>query len=296
MYQIYRWLYNLLGFSRSQSNAFIILLPLMALLLLSEPVYRHYHDGSALERNDIRRLDSLIALFPVPETKNKAFVKSKTVEKFFRFDPNKVSAKDLETLGFESTLIRRILKYREKGGVFRTKNDLLKIHGLSPEFHSRIRSFIALPDSLTSKVPLKKQITERITSFDLNLADTTLLKLVNGIGSKISQRILKYRDALGGFYDVNQLYEVYNMDSIVAERLIAVSFINSETTLRRLNINKADKKTLAIHPYISTPAAAAIVAYRLKHGDFHAVEELRKISQVDSVTFHKVKTYLTVTD
>jgi competence protein ComEA len=296
MYQIYRWLYNLLGFSRSQSNAFIILLPLMVLLLLSEPVYRHYKGSPVPDGEDIRRLDSLIALFPTQESKSKVFLKSKVQEKFFRFDPNKISEDDLKKLGFEPIISRRILKYREKGGVFRTKNDLLKIHGLSPAFHGRIRSFIALPDSLAAKVFLKKEITELVISFDLNLADTTQLKLVKGIGSKISQRILKYREALGGFYQPEQLYEVYNIDSTVAERLIKVSFINPETSLRTLNINKADKKTLAIHPYISTPAAAAIVTYRLKYGDFHTVEELRKISQVDSVTFQKVKTYLTVTD
>lgn len=286
-----------MGFSRSQSNAFIILLPLMAVLLFSEPLYRHLRTSSATDYNgDARQLDSLIALFPVPETRHKVFVKPKSEVRLFVFDPNRISPDEFGKLGFQPVITRRILKYREKGGVFRKKNDLLKIHDLNPQFYQRISPFVALPDSLPAKVPFKKEIRKPAISFDLNLADTTELKIVKGIGSKISQRILKYREALGGFHHPKQLYEVYQLDSAVVERLLKVSFIAPETSVRPLNVNKADKKTLAIHPYISTPVAAAIVTHRLKYGDFHTVEELRKISQVDSVTFEKVKPYLTVTD
>ena len=50
------------------------------------------------------------------------------------------------------------------------------------------------------------------TLVELNTADTTILKKVPGIGSTFARRIMKYRELLGGFYDVSQLAEVYGID------------------------------------------------------------------------------------
>ena len=49
------------------------------------------------------------------------------------------------------------------------------------------------------------------TLVELNTADTTILKKVPGIGSTFARRIIKYRELLGGFYDVSQLAEVYDI-------------------------------------------------------------------------------------
>lgn len=46
---------------------------------------------------------------------------------------------------------------------------------------------------------------------ELNSADTTELKKLRGIGSKLSQRIVKYRTKLGGFSSKEQLRSVYGL-------------------------------------------------------------------------------------
>lgn len=46
---------------------------------------------------------------------------------------------------------------------------------------------------------------------ELNSADTTELKKLHGIGSKLSQRIVKYRTKLGGFSSKEQLRSVYGL-------------------------------------------------------------------------------------
>jgi competence protein ComEA len=46
------------------------------------------------------------------------------------------------------------------------------------------------------------------TPVELNSADSTDLVELYGIGPVFANRILKYRDLLGGFYSVNQLLEV----------------------------------------------------------------------------------------
>ena len=40
-----------------------------------------------------------------------------------------------------------------------------------------------------------------------------------GIGSVLSRRIVKFRDALGGFVSIDQLYKVYGLDSSVIKNI-----------------------------------------------------------------------------
>lgn len=46
---------------------------------------------------------------------------------------------------------------------------------------------------------------------ELNSADTTELKQLRGIGSKLSQRIVKYRKKIGGFTRKEQLKDIYGL-------------------------------------------------------------------------------------
>ena len=81
--------------------------------------------------------------------------------------------------------------------------------------------------------------------FDLNNADTSQLKKIYGIGDKLSMRILKYRDVLGGFVGMDQLKEVYGLDSLVINRLIENSTIQNEFQPKKININTASEKQLS---------------------------------------------------
>lgn len=44
---------------------------------------------------------------------------------------------------------------------------------------------------------------------DINAATAEDFKTINGIGEKLSARIVKFRDRLGGFLTSEQLYDVY---------------------------------------------------------------------------------------
>lgn len=54
---------------------------------------------------------------------------------------------------------------------------------------------------------------------DINRASAQEWDELPGFGPVLSQRTVKYREALGGFVDVNQLHQVYGLDSAVIERL-----------------------------------------------------------------------------
>jgi competence protein ComEA len=145
---LHRWVRNFFGFSRSQTNAFIILLPLLTTILFSEPAYRWWRSNRAVDfAGDQAKLDSLIALWDTPKKDSlSGDTESSETTRLFAFDPNKISESELQSLGFPKNLSSRIAHYREKGGRFRVKADLLKIYGVDSAFYLQLFPFIQLPE------------------------------------------------------------------------------------------------------------------------------------------------------
>jgi competence ComEA-like helix-hairpin-helix protein len=297
------WLKNFFGFSRSQVNAFVILLPLIVLLLFSEPLWHWWISTRPLDRqSDTEKLDSLIRIWDVRLPEKKGEIAAEKLN-LVAFNPNTATMGNFVTLGFSQHLATRIVNYREKGGKFRIKSDLLKIYGVDSAFYQRVYPFIALPEREATKEKAGKKyeikkpliIAKAREKFDLNNADTSQLKKIYGIGDKLSLRIIKYRDVLGGFVDMDQLKEVYGLDSLVINRLIENSTIQNEFQPKKININTASEKQLSAHPYLSK-VAKAIVSYRFQHGEFKAVEDIRNVSSLNEKTIQRIIPYLTVID
>jgi len=83
----------------------------------------------------------------------------------------------------------------------------LKIYGIDSSFFKSIENYIHI-EILEEVTPLV--IKTVVANVELNSADSTELVQLTGIGSVFANRILKYRELLGGFYSTAQLLEVYN--------------------------------------------------------------------------------------
>ena len=222
------------------------------------------------------------------------------VEKF-NFDPNSASEDQLLRLGFPKYLSKTILNYRNKGGKFKYKEDLLKIYSMKPELYADIENLITLPKKLDKKtvdydeervVNEVKPIytpkkTATITKFDLNTADTTQLMQIKGIGKVYANRIIKYRDILGGFNTIDQVGETYGIDPTVIPELKKYGMLNS--SVKKIKINELDNFR---HPYLKYNQVKVILAYRKQHGNFQSVEDLRQIKILDEETISKIAPYL----
>lgn len=295
MNRIKAWLRGFFSLSRSETNAFIILLPLMVIIVFSEPAYRYWVSRKPLNvSQDSVKLDSLLSTFKWEQDDSSA---NKNTERIlFHFDPNQVSRDQLMSLGFTSFLADRIVNYRNKGGKFFVKADLLKIYGMDSVLYQRLINFIDLPKQKVaqSKFETKDFKKKEIELLDLNAADTTQLEKVFGVGKKLSERIIKFRDKLGGFISANQLKEVYGLDSTVTAAIKMKFFVQDNFKPKQLNINTATEFELSIHPYISSKLAKAITAYRFQHGNFANVEDITTIHILTQSEYERVKAYLTV--
>lgn len=300
MKSIRRWVRNFFGFSRTEINGFLILIPLMFVLIVSEPLYHRYVARRPFEPDTNVNLDSLISVWNVPESISPP-------PRLFRFNPNTASREDLMSLGFSENLATRIAAYRTKGGVFRKKDDLLKIYGLDSALYEQLYEYVDLPadradyqratplaDAVRSERKRSVNRNKSELRFDINTADTAMLKSVYGIGSRLSARIVRFRDALGGYVIPEQLYEVYGIDSATVNRLLKVCFITEGFIPKKININTATPETLAEHPYISIRLARLLVSYRFQHGDFPDVNDIKKLSAFQTGEVNKLLPYLTV--
>lgn len=142
------------------------------------------------------------------------------------------------------------------------------------------------------KTPIPPKPKWQVLEINLNKTDTTELKRIRGIGSVLSRRIIAYRNLLGGFVNVGQLYEVYGLDSSVVAENSDKFMISGEFEPLKIKINNLGIEELARHPYLSYRNSRVIVNYREQHGNYSSINDLlQSIPLPDSVA-RKIEPYL----
>ncbi len=319
-----RWLLRqYFGFRRAEINGFmVIVVGLVALCLwvllvpyMVQPPYSARQDAQ-----DRQALDSLLHIWKanaaqeVTAEKPKSTTPALAEATLFNFDPNTLSKEGFEQLGFATFMAERIIKYREKGGKFRIKADFQKLYGLQEKDYQRLHPFILLPaepekraeksnaapgaksfaksDSASSNSFAERKKPFELLPFDINQADTTQLKKVKGIGSAYALRIVKFREALGGFHSVGQLQEVYGLKEEALAELMKYAQLPAEAAYQKIRINTASVDSLALHPYVRSKMAKLVVAYRNQHGAFASADDLLKIRALKKEEVEKLLPYL----
>jgi competence ComEA-like helix-hairpin-helix protein len=134
-----------------------------------------------------------------------------------------------------------------------------------------------------------------VLKIDINSADTNTLMTIPHMTSYCAAMIVRYRKKLGGYYSAKQLKEVWGMDSLIFNS--AINKVYTDTvSVHKININTADVKQLAYHPYIRYYLAKAIVNYREEHGMFPTIDALHKMAAMDDSTYARIVPYLTVSN
>ncbi len=235
------------------------------------------------------------------EFKNLKTNKTKKID-YFYFDPNGMSESSWSRLGFSDKQIRVIKNYEAKGGRFYKKEDVAKIYVISDDDYTRIAPYIRIKE-IINKPKVRSQVVSTNNEFDksaykkiitvnINSADTSDWKMLRGIGPVFANRIVKYRNALGGFTDISQIAEVYGIPSETIENIRPFLKLDNSTLIRRLNINTSTVDELSKHPYISRKQAQTIINYRFQHGYFTDLSSLLQIQSLDSDFLRIIEKYL----
>lgn len=141
--------------------------------------------------------------------------------------------------------------------------------------------------------PYKKK---QIQAVDINKADSLQFEALPTIGVKLSSRIVRYRDRLGGFLYVAQLKEVYGITDSAFNIILPYLKVEQGFSPQKIDINKADYATMRKHPYMDHEIIKMILAYRKSHGSYKNKEELDKLQQLDRAKLEKIVPYLAFDD
>ncbi len=138
-------------------------------------------------------------------------------------------------------------------------------------------------------IVLMEEVVTR--SLNINTADSAALVAVDGIGAYSAQKILAYRQALGGFVSLKQLSEIKGLRAENLEQLIQVTLIDS-TKVRKIAINRASIKTMVAHPYIVYSQAVAIDDWRRERGRIDSLANLSFLEEFTPSDIERLQPYL----
>ena len=292
-------------FSKGQRIAIVLLLFLIVAIWLADlliarfaPLPEAHHKEALIFQSE---LDSFSAqIQPINRTNYQRKATSTYVDwdayptqyQLHPFDPNKADSATLADLGLSVRVIRNILRYREKGGYFNHADKLSEIYGMQAEKFAELKPYIVIEPRPTSpKVLAEKTSNKKDTVLELNSADTTELQYIRGIGSYYAKQIVRYRQQLGGYYKVEQLREIIELEDS-AYTAMAKHFTVDTTQIQRIKVNMASVERLKRHPYINFYAARSIYETRRNAFQLNGISELSDKDGLPADVLEKLRPYL----
>lgn len=230
---------------------------------------------------------------------------TRTVVRLYDFDPNKIRDDEWLNFGIPEHTVKSIRNYLNKGGRFRKPEALLSIYGMDTVIAKKLIPFVKIKeeksiqaygtsidlDVSTIDSRFRKPAQKELTILDINSADSASLEALPWIGEKMASRIIKFRDACGGFYTVDQIAGIYGVSDTAFLHFRSYLQIGKKE-IRRLNVNTDPIDILSKHPYIQYRQAKALVAYRTQHGPFKSGQDLLAIPMFDTLWLDKIQPYL----
>lgn len=289
-------------YTKSERRVILLLLAIALLLLGIWAIMEYLRPVEVpVTLSESEEIDSFLANLEEQEKIRKSHTPKNEISAVLHpFDPNTADSVLLRQLGLPVYIVRNILKYRAKGGVFRSPESFSRIYGLKEEVYQKLKPYITIAPLVSVshvRTDTFRQLKDTIpyipkyeegTIVDLNKADTSILKRIPGIGSTLARMIVVYRQRLGGFYDVSQLQEVPHVGVELNKW-----FVVTPAGLHKIQVNSASLDKLRSHPYMDFYKAKAIMEYRRKRGKIKGLSQLSMFEEFTEKDLKRLSPYLT---
>lgn len=278
------------GYNKRQRNGIFFLLLIIATL---QSIF-FFIDFSSEKNIDFSTNEILAFQAEMDSLKNIEIEKTKP--KIYPFNPNYITDYKGYQLGMSTTEIDNLLNFRSKGKFINSAQQFKEVTNVNDSLLNAISPFFKFPDWVTkksnSKTNFKIKNSKPIVKQDLNLATVSDLRIVNGIGEKLAERIVNYRSKLQGFTYNNQLYEVWNLDKELVDKVLLYFKVVSLPKIQKININEASFKEVLSIIYIDYDLTKKIFNYRDEVAEIQDIEELKKIEGFPIEKFDRIALYL----
>ena len=198
--------------------------------------------------------------------------------KIYPFNPNFITDYKGYTLGMSVAEIDKLHAFRKTDAYVNSAKEFQKVTGVSDSLLKAIAPYFKFPEwtqksgqsTVRSKQKSKKTSVgskrnspplEGLGEADINTATAEDLRTINGIGEKLSARIIKFRDRLGGFMTEKQLYDVYGLEAGVVARTLQKFKVLKKPNVSLIKINSASTYEISKLIYIEYDVAKNIVLH-----------------------------------
>ena len=209
-------------------------------------------------------------------------------DSFFKKKKNKfipwqrLKSGDFENMGLTAEDADRVYEKIKMGYQYASLAELSRETGIDTTVLKNVVSHYSFRE--------KKSEKQKPPIIELNSCDTTALIALPGIGSKTAQRIIRFRDALGGFYRKEQILETRFADTNALRKILPKLTLNPNLVIK-IPIQTATLETLKKHPYLSERQAKVILAFREKHKPLNE-SMLKEIKIISATELTKILPYL----
>jgi competence ComEA-like helix-hairpin-helix protein len=223
--------------------------------------------------------------------------------KIYPFNPNYITDYKGYTLGMTNEEVDRLHKFRESNRWVNSAKDFQKVTKVSDSLLAEISPYFKFPDWVTNPKPKVNSFNNSYSNkntpktfaqkIDLNKANARQLQKVYGVGEKLSERIIKYRNKYkGGFIADTQLSEVYGLSPEVIERIKNDFTVKTPRVINAFNLNTVTRDELVTIPYVDYEVANSIIEERTLRDGFKFIEELTKVEDFPINKIEIIKLYL----
>lgn len=283
-------------YTKNQRNGILLLLIIIIFLQL----ILHFKNFDSQQMVDLslpkitsynKQLDSL---------KKKSSKKKKF--KIYPFNPNYISDYKGYQLGMNVDEIDRLLAHRKQRLYVNSAKEFQTITKISDSLLQKISPFFKFPEWVQKKnnnknnqqryIPNSRINVSEITTVDINKATLKDFTAIEGVDEYMSERIIKYRSKLQGFSFKEQLFEVWGLDELMANKILSTFSIKNKPIIKKVNINTASFKEVLSNPYIDYKLCIQIFDYKDEVAELQSISEIKNIEGFPIKKYNRIVLYL----
>lgn len=279
-------------FSNQQRNGIFVLLLIIVFIQSAYVFVEFPFKDISINKEEIKKFQSEIdSLKRIQAENNKPQI--------FPFNPNFITDYKGYTLGMSSEEIDRLLQYRKQDKWANSTLQFQQVTKISDSLLNVISPYFKFPEWVTNPKPKTNFEYKNNTpktfdqKTDLNIATADQLQRVNGIGEKLSARIIKFRNKFkGGFIADIQIHDVYGISPEVLERLLNEFTVKTPKVVDKINLNTATIEQLVTIQHIDYELAYEIINQRTLREGYKSLDELSKVKDFPLDKIDIIKLYL----